>query len=143
MKQAEPFSQPIVEPYSFTKDKLPKTLSYPLKRSHLDAALRSASVYAGVYAVCYVLGRRNDSLILDAFYSPEQDTSFGAGRVLVRIWSVPRDQRYRTEQIFVGEGLPTLCGWLLKAQTEGNVWRGRAHHLTLSIRNGKLCLVEE
>jgi hypothetical protein len=36
------------EEYSFAKDKLPKALSYPLKRSLLDAALRSHSVYGSV-----------------------------------------------------------------------------------------------
>jgi hypothetical protein len=52
----EPPETGDTEKYSFSKDELPKTLSYPLKRSLLDSALQSAAVYDAVYSVRY-LGR--------------------------------------------------------------------------------------
>src|SRR6476660_336208 len=46
--------------YSFARQKLPKTLSHPLKRSVLDAALRSA----GVYSDCGMSFRRVATMAL-------------------------------------------------------------------------------
>ena len=40
--------------YSFSKEPLPKELSFPLKRSILDAALENASVREQVYSVRYI-----------------------------------------------------------------------------------------
>jgi hypothetical protein len=64
--------EPKVEQYTFSKNKLPRELSYPLKRSLLDDALRAASVYETVWFVRY-LKRRKGNNVLDAHFSPEQD----------------------------------------------------------------------
>jgi len=139
----ESTSDAAVAPYHFEKDKLPKTLSYPLKRSHLDAALLASSVYGMVFAVSYV-GRQNSNLLLDAFFTPEQrHAAVSAGKVLMRVWAVSSAERHRTEQLFLRYGLPTFCRWLQKAQTEGNVWRGTKHRLIIEIAGEELRAVEE
>jgi hypothetical protein len=141
-QQPEITSASAVEPYSFSKDKLPKALSYPLKRSLLDAALRSAVVYQSVYSVRY-LGHPNGSTILNAMFSPEQYGDFGSGKVLITIWAVQAHERQATELMLIDDGLPTLCAWLAKAQAEGNAWRGFGHSLTLEIVDGKLRHIEQ
>jgi hypothetical protein len=138
----KPPVESLVKPYGFSKEKLPRTLSYPLKRSLLDAALQSASVYTAVYSVMYV-GRHNEKILLDAFHTAEQSTSFSAGRVLIRIWAVPRSERHRTEQMLLTDGMLKLCHWLTKLETEGNVWRGVDHRLILQINGGVLRQREE
>jgi hypothetical protein len=57
-----------VEQYSFAKDKLPKSLSHPLKCSLLVAALRSCSVYSTLSSVHY-LRRSYENVLLDALFS--------------------------------------------------------------------------
>jgi hypothetical protein len=142
-RSTESTSDAAVEPYHFEKDKLPKKFSYPLKRSHLDTALRASSVYGMVFAVSYV-GRRNSNLLLDAFFTPEQHhAAVSAGRVFMRVWAVPSADRHRTEQLFLEDGLSRLCRWLQKAQTEGNVWRGTQHRLIIEIAGEELRAVEE
>ncbi len=121
----------IEEPYSFSKDKIPKTLSYPLKRSLLDSALNSAGIYTSVWSVHYV-GRRNSNVVLDAMFSPEQYSDYASGKTRIAVWAAPREQRKKIEQLIVTEGLPILCAWLCKTQTEANVWRGFGHTLTFT-----------
>jgi hypothetical protein len=125
-------------PYSFSKDELSKTLSYPLKRSLLDSALQSAAVYDAVYSVRYV-GRPYLKIVLYASFTPDwQGHPTVRGRCLITVRAVRSEQRHAAEQLLVGEGLPILCRWLTKTQTEGNVWRGTEHTLTLEIQGEKL-----
>jgi hypothetical protein len=119
-----------VEPYAFSKAKLPKELSHPLKRSLLDAALRSASVYETVWFVRY-LGRQNGNTVMDAHFGPEQYSYAAAGKVMLTLWAVPAKGRHVTEDLLLNHGLPSLCRWLARSRSEGNVWRGSAHSLTL------------
>jgi hypothetical protein len=119
-----------VESYAFSKVKLPRELSYPLKRSRLDAALRSASVYETVWFVCY-LGRQNGNTVMDAHFGPEQYGYAAAGKVMLTVWAVPAKERHVTENLLLDHGLPSLCRWLARPRSEGNVWRGSVHSLTL------------
>ena len=86
--------EPKVEAYTFSKDKLPRELSYPLKRSLLDDALRVASVYEIVWFVRYV-GRPNGNTVLDAYFEPEQTGYASAGKVMITVWAVPASLRVR------------------------------------------------
>ena len=60
--EPEVSGQSNVEEYAFSKDKLPKAFSYPLKRSLLDAALRFHSVYPTVWYVVYA-GRPYENVL--------------------------------------------------------------------------------
>jgi hypothetical protein len=64
-----PSTESQAEVYAFAKQKVRTSLSYPLKRSLLDAALRSSSVYSTVWYVFYS-GRQFGHTVLDANYSP-------------------------------------------------------------------------
>jgi hypothetical protein len=133
-----PPDKPSEETYSFSKDKIGRELGYPLKRSLLDSALHSASVYAAVYSVRY-LGHRNSNVVLDASFVPEwSGHPTVRGRCLITVWAVPSQQRYAAEQLLVAEGLPILCRWLARTRSEGNVWRGTEHMLNLEIQDGRL-----
>lgn len=123
-------SESNVEEYSFAKDKLPKLLSYPLKRSLLDGALRSSSVYTALSSVTY-LGRAYENVLLDAHFSPEQYSYASSGKVWVRVFAVPAAERKVSEGLLLAHGLSALCRWLANGQSEGNAWRGFAHSLTL------------
>jgi hypothetical protein len=126
------------EPYSFSKDKLPKMLSYPLKRSLLDFALQSAGVYDAVYSVLYV-GRPYLNMVLHASFTPDwKGHPTVRGRCLIIVRAIRSDERLAAEQLLLGEGIPILCRWLRRTQHEGNVWRSTEHTLTLEIENGKL-----
>ena len=131
-----------VEPYTFSKDKLPKELSYPLKRSLLDGALRNASVYETVWFVRY-LKRHTGNTALDAYFSPEQHGYASSGKVVITVWSVPAKERKATEYLLLNQGLPSLCRWLVQTRSEGNVWRGSGHSLTFECAGGTLRCTEQ
>jgi hypothetical protein len=132
----------VSDEYSFSKEKLPKSLSHPLKRSLLDAALRSASVYETVWLVQYY-GKPYPQIVLRARFSPEQDGSFAAGRVSIGVWPVAAQQRKATERVLVEKGLHRLCDWLAKTRAEGNAWRGLQHFLELSFDGEMLRCIEQ
>jgi hypothetical protein len=131
------------EPYWFSKEKIPAKLSYPLKRSLLDNALRSAGVYGAVYSVRY-LGRTNSRAVMDASLVPlgTQAHRLVQGRSLITVWAVPKEQRHAAEQILAADALPRLCAWLARTQAEGNAWRGFRHAISFQIDEGNLNLVE-
>jgi hypothetical protein len=134
-----PPDERIEQSYSFSKDKIGRELGYPLKRSLLDSALHSASVYAAVYSVRYLGHRHSNNIVLDASFVPEwQGHPTVRGRCLITLWAVPSQQRYAAEQLLVAECLPCLCRWLAKTQSEGNVWRGSEHTLSFEIQDGEL-----
>jgi hypothetical protein len=131
------------ESYSFSKDKIGRELAYSLKRSLLDSALQSASVCSAVYSVRY-LGRKNSNVVVDADFLPEWlGHPTVSGRCLITVWAVPSQQRHTAEQLLVLQGLPILCGWLAKTQSEGNVWRGSRHMIRFHMENGRLIHTEE
>jgi len=61
----------MTDEYSFSKDKLPVSYSYPLKRSLLDSALDAASVKSAVYSVRYLFGRGRGPSTLDVWFTPD------------------------------------------------------------------------
>jgi hypothetical protein len=132
----------VEEPeYWFSKDKLPGTYSYPLKRSLLDAALKDASVKDAVYSVRYLFSRgKGLPTLLDVLFSPEgRDVHASAsGKSLITVFAVPNEKRKSCENILVSIGLPILCKWLTQTSRAGNVWRSKGHNLSLIIQDGVL-----
>jgi hypothetical protein len=126
--------------YGFSKDKLPKTFSYPLKRSLLDTALNDACVMDAVYSVRYLFGRGKGVTTLDAMFVPEPTGAHASvsGRSLITVWAVPNTERKACEDLLVADGLPLLCRWLAQTLRVGNVWRGTAHDFALVTRDGVL-----
>lgn len=126
--------------YGFSKDKLPRAFSYPLKRSLLDVALDEVSVTQTVYSVRYLFGRGTSSTTLHAWFTPESSGAHVSvsGKSLITVWAVPREQRKSCEDLFIDAGLPILCRWLAQTATAGNVWRSTQHELSLVVRDGKL-----
>ena len=132
------------ESYSFSKNKLPSTLSYPLKRSLLDSALHCASVYDAVYSVRYLGKEHPYNVVLDAMFVPEgRGHPTVTGRSLITVWAVPSERRRATEQVIVEQALPVLCLWLAKTQSAGNAWRGAEHSLTFTSKSGTLRCSED
>ena len=123
-----------LDPYWFSKGKLQRGLSYPLRRTLLDSALHKAAVYGAVYSVRY-LESPAIPLVLDASF-----VSIGrkvhptvVGRSLVSIHAVPSIKRKAVEELIVAEALPILCEWLAKTQSAGNSWRGMPHSIAFHL----------
>jgi hypothetical protein len=136
-------TQPQSEEYAFARGGLPKSLSHPLKRSLLDAALHSSSVYEAVWYVLYA-GRRFGNTVLDAHFYPENRTlNAASGKIQVTVWAVPAQERKVTEDLLMSEGLPILCAWIAKAQSKGNAWRGFGHRLSIERAGESLRCSEE
>ena len=135
--------EPEAEEYSFYKDKLPKPLSYPLKRSLLDAALQSHSVYRAVWYVVYSRRRFNKVILQAHFYPEDKMHGFGSGKVQLTVHAVSASERKAAEDMLVGRGLPALCRWLAKVESEGDAWRSFRHSLTIEQIDDGLKFSEE
>ena len=127
--------------YSFDKSKLPQGMSYPLKRSVLDAALQAAGV-SRIHAVYYWL-RQSGNVVMRAEYCGESNKGwFAVGQSSITLYAVPSDERRETERLLLEKGLPDLCAWLKKAEDAGNTWRGKNHHLAIECTKGELSVAE-
>ena len=124
------------EEYSFAKDKLPRSLGYPLKRSLLDAALQSSSVYQTVWYVLYSR-TKFERVVLQAHFS------WASGKIQITVHAVPASERKVTEDMLLTQGLPVLCRWLAKAESEGDAWRDLVHFFTIERADDGLKFSEE
>jgi len=116
--------------YSFSKDKLPKGASYPLKRSALDAALEHANLKDLVYVV-YLRNQRRDEVMRADYYGNHRKDFYASGKTSVTVYSVPSEQRAATESSLLNEGVRAIIKWLEKTETAGNTWRSTNHQLAL------------
>ena len=123
--------------YSFTKAKLPRGTSYPLKRSRLDAALEQAGL-KNVLRVTYLRQQRRNE-VMRADYHGEH---LRGGYTSLTVYSVPGDERAATEFALLKEGIPAIIQWLLKAETERNTWRAVNHELVLKFDLRSLVQIE-
>ena len=126
--------------YGFDKDKLPKTLSYPLKRSVLDAALRDANI-SKISNVYYSIRQSGNVIIRVAYCGEDRQGWAGAGKSSITIYAVPSHERQETEAALLAI-LPSICKWLRNAELAGNVWRGNDHHLDVEFDKGKTSIYE-
>jgi len=126
--------------YSFSKSKLPKGESYPLKRSLLDSALQQAGI-KNVAIVSYLRNQRVDEVMRVDFLGEHTKTAV-SGNASLTVYSVPKEQRAITESVLSHEGLETIVKWLQKVETAGNTWRFADHHLVLEFSLQSLRQIE-
>ena len=127
--------------YSFSKDKLPKGNSYPLKRSLLDRALEEANVKDLVF-VYYLRMQRRDEIARADFHGDHRTDYFASGKTSVTVYAVPGAERAVIESALSSEGLKAIVDWLAKAERAGNTWRAVDHRIVLEFASQSLVLSE-
>jgi hypothetical protein len=121
--------------YAFDKKKVPRGLSFPLKRSVLDAALLEAGV-SRIHGVYYWL-RHNSQIVMRADFCGEGRRGWAAaGLTSLTVYAVPSAQRQATEAALVSEVLPQMVRWLKGLELSGNVRRGVDQHFVASWEAG-------
>ncbi len=133
----------VAEEYSFSRDALPKSLSYPLKRSLLDDALRTASLYRAVWYVVY--SRHSfERVVLQAWFSPDETAPrWSSGRINLTVRAVPAVKRKVIEDALLAEGIPQLCRWMTEAESMGDGWRSLPHSFTVEYGGTSLNISKE
>jgi hypothetical protein len=133
--------QQAMPEYSFSKRKLPRGYSYPLKRGLLDELLDEAEL-TKIDTVHYCFDLKSDNLILRGNYSGEAHKGWAAGLSSIWLWAVRSEERKVVENVLVNEALPALIMWLRKAEQEGNVWRATSRHIDFRFRDTQLTINE-
>ncbi|MFL6314133.1 MAG: hypothetical protein ACJ71W_18695 [Terriglobales bacterium] len=129
--------------YSFSKAKIPRGSSYPLKRSLLDAGLVSSSI-TEVFHVFYFM-RHSGNIVMRADFMGEGHgfSQFSAGKISLTVYAVPSQEKHAIETLLVKGGLPCVCAWLQRVQQAGNAWRAKNHSLVLEFAGGTLKASED
>ena len=110
--------------YKFEKARLPRGLSFPLKKRALDAALVDAGV-AEVYAISCLRGDLKPGEMLDGrivlradFYGRSRRRLRAGGRASIEIRAVPSAERRAVEETLMSEVLPRMGRWLRRLELE-------------------------
>jgi hypothetical protein len=122
--------------YHFDMAKIPKGMSFPLKRSRLDAAL----IESGISSVCIVYYRLRQSgdIVLRGNFCGEQPRDRAmAGQFSITIYAVPSGQRSQVELAIEADLLPRLIQWLREIEQAGNVRRATDKHFTAYWSDGE------
>jgi hypothetical protein len=123
--------------YAFDKAKVPRGLSYPLKRCVLDAALREAGV-SGIHCVYYWLRQRGHIVMRADFCGEGRRGWAAAGLASITVYAVPSSDRQVIETSLVSQVLPRMMCWLKELESSGNTRRGVDHHFVASWEAGAM-----
>jgi hypothetical protein len=113
--------------YAFDGARVPRGLSFPLKRSVLDAALLEAGI-SKIHCVYYWL-RQRGHIVMRADYCGEGRRGWAAaGLASITVYAVPSSDRPVIEAALVSQVLPRMICWLKDLESSGNTRRGVDHH---------------
>jgi hypothetical protein len=131
--------------YSFSKDRLSKGWSYPVKRSKLDEALTEA----GVSSVCSVGYTRDDRPLSDPHRPPLEVQYHGeevpyaiAGLCVISVKSVPSESRHAIATA-LEERLADIARWIAGIPERDPTWRAESHSLAAIVSEGNSLQLEE
>ncbi len=109
--------------YSFDKAKLPRGLSFPLRRSALDTVLLEAGV-TGIHCVYHWVRQGGEVLLRADFCGEGRRGWAAAGLTSITVYAVPSGERKQAESCLVSEVLPRMAFWLKDLEQAGNTRRG-------------------
>jgi len=129
--------------YSFSKLKIPRGWSYPLKRSLLDAWLVNPSINR-IFHVFFNM-RHTGNIVMRADFMGEGHgfPPSSAGKSSLTVYAVPSQEKHDNETLLAREGLPRVCAWLQCVEQAGNAWRAKNHSIVLEFVAGALKVSEE
>jgi hypothetical protein len=124
----------MVIEYHFDKVKIPKGMSFPLKRGRLDAALIESGV-SKVNCVYYWL-RQSGNIVLRGDFCGECKRWASSGQSSITVYAVPSADRRAVEGSIETDLLPKLVGWLRAIEQAGNTRRTVDLHFAASWCDG-------
>lgn len=126
--------------YDFLKSKIPKGLSYPIKRSVLDKILENSGTNR-IKNISFSISGRDD-IILWANFVGEGHKISSAGEVGLYPCAVPSIERKQTEELLIKQGFLKFVKWLKKIETAGEGWRSKTRLFEIRIKDGELSFSE-
>lgn len=122
--------------YGFTKNKVPKGFSYPLKRSLLDKTFEEYEV-SQIFVVYYSL-RTGGDIVIRADYQGEGKQNFATGKTSVTVYAVPSEERKTTEDLLIEQGLSVLMKWIKNVENSDEGFRIKDRHFVMECKNNEL-----
>lgn len=129
--------EPAAEAYPPSmRDPVPRRESYPVNRTTLDAALRTARVPgAGLCLIYFLRGgqawQAGRGHIVEAYFRAATRDGLAAG-IELRIYAVPAPLKRRIATALGDEGLDRVARWTADSARAGNAWRASDHRLVVS-----------
>jgi hypothetical protein len=126
--------------YAFSKDKLPKQLSYPLKRSFLDKVLEESGTKRIEWVSYYI--RAGGNVVIRANFIGEAHKTPTIGKIGLTIYAIPTLEKRRVEELLIEKGLPKFIDWLKKIEVAGEGWRSKTRLFEIHFENDELSFAE-
>jgi hypothetical protein len=127
--------------YDFHKSKIPKGLSYPVKRSFLDKILEDSGIDR-IKWVSFNLGNQKTNIIVWANFIGEAHKTGSAGNVGLYVYAVPSNERNQIEKLLIEQGFPKFIEWLKKIEIFGEAWRSKTRLFEIEFKDGELSFSE-
>lgn len=133
---------PASNHFHYTKARLPRGESYPLKRSDLDAILAEVEVprLRAVY-----LSRGSGGRVMAARLSSDCDRGASAGTTTLHVMSVPSEVRRDVRAALLAGGADLVVAWVAGCERASEAWRLHRHHISLAYTSerGRFRVVED
>ena len=122
--------------YRFSRSKVPRGFSYPMKRSVLDAAIAARGVHS-VASVVFYFQRGPESILTVTYTGEQNDGILKPGTFSIWIYAVPSIERSTVQESIMRFVIPTALDWIVEIDHAGNVRRTGNHHFAARLIEGE------
>jgi hypothetical protein len=127
--------------YSFSRHKIPRTFSYPMKRTALDAAISARNIRS-IESVVYYFVLAPRSIFRVAYNGEQNKEILKPGAFSIWIYAVPSTEKLRIQEMILRSVVPVALDWIEELDHAGNVRRTGNHHFVARY-NGDQLLIEQ
>jgi hypothetical protein len=122
--------------YQFSRHKVPRGFSYPMKRGVLDAAIAARGLQS-VASVVFYFRRAPESIFTVTYTGEQNDGILKPGTFSIWIYAVPSSERSKVQESIMRSVIPSALDWIVEIDHAGNVRRTGNHHFAAQLIEGE------
>jgi hypothetical protein len=122
--------------YRFSRRKIPRGFSYPMKRSMLDAVIAAGGIQS-VASVVFYFKRAPESLFTVSYTGEQNDGILDPGTFSIWIYAVPSIERSGVQESIMRSVIPAALDWIVEIGHAGNVRRMGNHYFAARLIDGE------
>jgi hypothetical protein len=128
--------------YHFSRHKVPRGFSYPMKRSLLDPAIAERGIKS-IRSVVFYFSRSRESVVAVNYTGEQNDKILQPGSFSFWIYAVRSTERSSIQESIMRLVLPTALDWIVELDHAGNVRRTGNHHFAARLVEGQAVIQKD
>jgi hypothetical protein len=128
--------------YQFSRHKVPRGFSYPMKRSLLDPAIAERGIKS-IRSVVFFFSRSRESVVAVNYTGEQNAGILQPGTFSFWIYAVRSTERSIIQESIMRLVLPPALDWIVELDHAGNVRRTGNHHFAARLIDGQAVIQKD